>query len=254
MAKKVAVVMAAGKGTRMKSELPKVLCLLSGRPMIEYVLDTLEAAGVERIIVVVGYRANLVRETLAHRKNLEYRDQTEQKGTGHAVMMVRPSIAEYDGPVLVVAGDCPMIQKASVEALFAEYEQHPAACILGTAYKDNPAGLGRIVRDSQGNFQKIVEEKDASDEQRRITEVNMSYYVFHCPDLIGVLDHLKTDNSQGEYYITDAPAALLSQGKRVVALPVLKPIEGLGINTTDELAIVEQAMRKLHITCDNRAI
>ncbi|MDR1382824.1 MAG: NTP transferase domain-containing protein [Planctomycetaceae bacterium] len=245
MSKKTAVVMAAGKGTRMKSKLPKVLCEVCGKPMIEYVLDTLEHAGVDRILIVVGYRGNLVRETLAHRKNLEYCEQTEQKGTGHAVMMTRPSIANYDGALLVVAGDCPMIQKESVEALFAEYEREPAACLMGTAYKENPTGLGRIVRDADGNFQRIVEEKDATDEQRKITEVNMSYYLFRTPDLLGVLNLLKTDNSQGEYYITDAPEALLLQGKRVVALPVLKPIEGLGINNVEELAAVDQAMREI---------
>jgi bifunctional UDP-N-acetylglucosamine pyrophosphorylase/glucosamine-1-phosphate N-acetyltransferase/UDP-N-acetylglucosamine pyrophosphorylase len=245
MAKKVAVVMAAGKGTRMKSELPKVLCEVCGRPMIEYVLDTLESTGIDRILVVIGYRGNLVREMLAHRKELEYCEQLEQKGTGHAVMMTRPSIAHFDGPLLVVAGDCPMIQRESIEAMFAEYEREPVACVMGTAYKDDPTGLGRIVRDADGQFQKIVEEKDATDIERQITEVNMSYYLFRTPDLLGVLDLLKTDNAQGEYYITDAPAVLISQGKRVVALPMLKPIEGLGINNIEELAAVNQAMQEI---------
>ena len=245
MTKKIAVVMAAGKGTRMQSELPKVLCEVCGRPMIEYVLDTLESAGIDRILVVIGYRGDLVREMLAHRKELEYCEQLEQKGTGHAVMMARPSIAQFDGPLLVVAGDCPMIRRESIEAMFAGYEREPAACVMGTAYKDNPTGLGRIVRDTNGQFQKIVEEKDATDAERQITEVNMSYYLFRTPDLLGVLDLIKTDNAQGEYYITDAPAVLLSQGKRVVALPVLKPIEGLGINNIEELAAVNQAMQDI---------
>ena len=245
MTKKVAVVMAAGKGTRMQSELPKVLCEVCGRPMIEYVLDTLESAGINRILVVIGYRGNLVRETLSHRKELEYCEQLEQKGTGHAVMMTRPSIEHFDGPLLVVAGDCPMIRLESIEAMFAEYEREPVACVMGTAYKDNPTGLGRIVRDANRQFHKIVEEKDATDAERRITEVNMSYYLFRTPDLLGVLDLLKTDNAQGEYYITDAPAVLLSQGKRVVALPVLKPIEGLGINNVEELAAVNRAMQEI---------
>lgn len=243
---KYAVIMAAGKGTRMKSELPKVLYPILGRPMIEYVLDALEKAGIEKMVVVVGYRSDLVRETLAHRKNIEYAEQTEQLGTGHAVMMCREQLQHHQGPVMVVAGDCPMIQVDSIEKLFDAYRPDaPPACILGTAKKDDPTGLGRIVRDTQGEFVGIVEEKDATPEQKAITEVNMSYYVFHTPELLDALNHLKTDNAQGEYYITDTPAVMKAQGKRVVALPVLKPIESLGINTVDEAKIVEEAMKGL---------
>lgn len=249
MSKRTAVVMAAGKGTRMKSELPKVLFPVLGRPMVEYVIDSLEAAGIDRIILVIGYRSELVRETLAHRKNLDYVEQTEQLGTGHAVMMAREKLENFDGPVMVVAGDCPMIQLESIEKMFAAYDSAAAgdipACILGTAYKDDPAGLGRIVRNPAGDFVGIVEEKDASTEQKGIKEVNMSYYLFHAPELLESLGHLKTNNSQNEYYITDTPAVLIDLGRKVVALPVLKPIESLGINTVDELAIVEKAMKEL---------
>ncbi|MGL6194953.1 MAG: NTP transferase domain-containing protein [Thermoguttaceae bacterium] len=243
--KKAAIVMAAGKGTRMKSELPKVLFPVCGRPMIEFVLDALEKAGIDQILVVVGYRSDLVKETLSHRKNLVYVEQTEQLGTGHAVMMCRDELKNHNGSVMVVAGDCPMIQVESIQKLFEPFgsEDSLPACVLGTAHKDNPFGLGRIVRDASGEFSCIVEEKDATAEQKQITEVNMSYYVFNAPDLLEALTHLKTDNSQGEYYITDAPAVLKKQGKNVVALPVLKPIESLGINTIDELAVVESAMK-----------
>jgi len=211
--------------------------------MIEYVLNALDTAGIEQTVVVVGYRSDLVRETLAHRQNLLFAEQTQQLGTGHAVMCCREQLHGHSGPVMVVAGDCPMIQVDSVRALFDGYAMSPQpACVLGTVRKENPTGLGRIVRDASGEFVGIVEEKDATEEQKRITEVNMSYYVFHTPDLLLALSELKTDNSQGEYYITDAPAVLKSQRKRVVALPVLKPIESLGINTVDELAIVERAM------------
>jgi bifunctional UDP-N-acetylglucosamine pyrophosphorylase/glucosamine-1-phosphate N-acetyltransferase/UDP-N-acetylglucosamine pyrophosphorylase len=240
---KIAVVMAAGKGTRMKSDLPKVLFPVCGRPMIEFVLDALEQAGIDRIIAVVGYRSDLVRQTLAHRQ-LEYAEQTQQLGTGHAVMMCREQLQSHNGPVMVVAGDCPMIQVDSIRKLFESYtELSPPACILGTAHKEEPFGLGRIVRDVDGEFSGIVEEKDATEEQKKITEVNMSYYVFHAPDLLDALTHLKTDNSQGEYYITDTPLVLKKQRKKVLALPVLKPIESLGINTIDELTVVEEAIK-----------
>jgi len=238
-----AVVMAAGKGTRMKSDLPKVLYPVLDRPMVEYVLDALEQCGVEKILTVVGYRSDLVRQTLAHRKNLVFVEQSEQLGTGHAVMMCRDELKNYNGPVMVVAGDCPMIQTDSVKKLLDAYREPFPACILGTAHKENPAGLGRIVRDSNGEFLRIVEEKDAVPEQKAITEVNMSYYVFRTPDLLDALTYLKTDNVQKEYYITDAPAVLKNQGKKVVALPVLKPIESLGINTVEEAKIVEDALR-----------
>lgn len=243
---KYAVVLAAGKGTRMKSELPKVLFPVSERPMIEYVLDALEQAGVDKIIVVVGHRSDLVREALAHRRNLEFVEQTEQLGTGHAVMTCHEKLSPHEESVMVVAGDCPMMQVDSIRKLFEAYhhesiEQRPS-CILGTALKNNPDGLGRILRDEKGEFQGIVEDKDSSLEQKKITEVNMSYYVFHTPDLLEALTHLRTDNAQKEYYLTDTPAIMKSQGKRVVALPVLKPIESLGINTVEEANIVEEAM------------
>lgn len=245
--KKYAVVMAAGKGTRMKSDLPKVLYPVCNRPMIEYVLDALDNADIGKILVVVGYRSGLVRETLAHRKNLVFVEQTEQLGTGHAVMVCREELQSHNGSVMVVAGDCPMIQVSSIKELFKAYEggSPKPACVLGTALKDEPQGLGRIVRDAGGQFAGIVEEKDATAEQKNIKEVNMSYYVFNTPDLLEALTHLKTDNAQKEYYITDTPTVLKSLGKTVLALPVLKPIEGLGINTVEEAAIVEQALRAI---------
>jgi len=244
---KYAVVMAAGKGTRMKSELPKVLYPILERPMIEYVLDALEQAEVDKIIVVVGYRSDLVRTTLAHRPNLEFVEQIEQLGTGHAVMTCHEKLSPHQDSVLVIAGDSPMVQVDSIRKLFEAYQKESAemrpSCILGTAFKENPMGLGRILRDEKGEFQGIVEDKDASPEQKKITEVNMSYYVFHTPDMLEALTHLRTDNAQKEYYITDTPAIMRSQGKRVIALPVLKPIESLGINTVEEAKIVEEAMK-----------
>ena len=238
-----AVVLAAGMGTRMKTDLPKVLCPVLGRPMIEYVLDALAAAGVERVIAVIGYRADDVRQALAAGKNLEFVLQTERLGTGHAVKMARESLQGETGPVVIVAGDSPMLQSTSLQKLLSHFEREQPACLLGTLHKENPHGLGRVVRDGRGEFQKIVEEKDATDEQRRITEVNMSTYVFQAPELLHALGLLKNENRQGEYYLTDCPAILLNEGKRVEALPVLAPCEALSINTPEELSAVEQALR-----------
>ncbi|MHB8903248.1 MAG: NTP transferase domain-containing protein [Thermoguttaceae bacterium] len=245
MGSRIGVVMAAGKGTRMKSDLPKVLFPVCGRPMVQYVLDVLDEAQIERTVVVVGYRGDLVQDTLKDRPGLEFVEQTQQLGTGHAVMMCRDRLKDHEGPVFVIAGDSPMIQAATVRTLLADYDRRPAACILGTAHKEQPVGLGRIVRGADGEFAGIVEERDATDEQRRIQEVNMSYYVFRCPDLLGALEEIRPNNSQGEYYITDVPEVLLRQGKAVRAMQVLKPCEVLGINTVDELRIVEKAMQEL---------
>src|ERR1700690_3903351 len=176
----VAIVLAAGKGTRMKSDLPKVLFPVCGRPMVEYVLDALKNVGVRQVVVVVGYRADLVRQALAKRSEPEFRlefvEQSPQLGTGHAVMVCRPALANYEGQILILTGDSPLVQPASLQAMFAEFERTRPACLMGTATKENPAGLGRVVRDAGGNFQAIVEEKDATAERVAIREVNMSYY------------------------------------------------------------------------------
>ncbi len=239
----MAIVLAAGKGTRMKSDLPKVLVPVAGRPMLRYVLDSLRAAGVNRLVVVVGYRAELVREELRDAADVEFAEQMEQLGTGHAVMMCRDQFAEHDGPVVVVAGDSPMLQAKSVAALLKEFAGNPTACLLGTVNRDDPHGYGRILRDAAGHFTGIVEEKDATREQKAIREINVSTYVFNAADLLWALDHLRADNSQREYYITDCPAILLAAGKRVEALPILKPCEALSINSPEELARVEAELQ-----------
>ncbi len=241
----IAIVMAAGKGTRMKSDLPKVLCQASGRPLIRYVLDSLKAAGVAGMVVVVGYKSELVESELDGDPAIRFAYQTEQLGTGHAVMMCREQLAGHDGPVVVVAGDSPMMQASSIRTLLDEFKRSRPACILGTLVHDNPTGLGRIVRDSDGKFVGIVEHKDATEEQRQIAEVNMSTYIFDCQKMLRALDRLTDDNRQKEYYITDLPGILLGNDDDVRALPVLKPIEALSVNTVEHLEEVERAMQEI---------
>jgi len=238
----MAIVLAAGKGTRMKSELPKVLVPVCGRPMVCYVLDALRAAGISRIVVVVGYRADLVRKELAAESDVVFAEQVEQLGTGHAVMMCRDSLVKHQGPVVVVAGDSPLLQPRSVRTLLETCLREQAACLLGTVDRDDPTGYGRIVRDQSGNFFGIVEEKDATQEQRAIREVNLSTYVFEARELLASLDRLSNENAQGEYYLTDCPALLLEDGKNVNAHKVLQPCESLSINSKAELQLVEEVM------------
>jgi bifunctional UDP-N-acetylglucosamine pyrophosphorylase/glucosamine-1-phosphate N-acetyltransferase len=247
----LAIILAAGKGTRMKSDLPKVLCQVCGRPMVHFVLDALEAAGVRKKVVVVGYRADDVRKELAGRQGVAFAEQTEQLGTGHAVMMCRKELEKHQGKVIVLAGDSPLAQTDSLRAVLAEFDRVRPACLLGTLHKSDPTGLGRIVRDQAGEFVGIVEDKDATPEQKQITEVNMSTYVFDCRELLHALDKLDNNNRQREFYLTDCPSILRREGKTIRALPVLKPCEALSINTVDELKVVEAEMRKLGYPCAN---
>ncbi|MEM6469217.1 MAG: NTP transferase domain-containing protein [Planctomycetota bacterium] len=242
-----AVILAAGKGTRMKSELPKVLCEVVGRPMIHFVLDALKAAGIRRQIVVVGYEAEKVQEELATRNDpsLRFVIQSEQLGTGHAVQCCRDELISQKGPTIVVAGDSPLIQSSSLESLLTHFRDSNPALLLGTLHKDDPTGLGRIVRNEAGDFTGIVEHKDASPDQLRITEVNMSTYLFDTSDLLRVLAKLSNDNAQGEYYLTDSAALLREDGRQVEALPALQPCESLSINNPDELRLVDEKMRTM---------
>ncbi|MCA9176901.1 MAG: NTP transferase domain-containing protein [Planctomycetales bacterium] len=242
----MAIVLAAGKGTRMESDLPKVLFPACGKPMVHWVIDALRTAGVGRIVVVVGYQAERVQETLADR-DVEFALQEQQLGTGHAVNMCRQQLAEQQGPVLVLAGDSPLVQVASLQDLLQRFERDRPACLLGTLHKDDPHGLGRIVRNA-GQFAGIVEEKDATEQQRKITEVNMSTYVFEPRALEHALDRLSNNNRQGEYYLTDCPGILIGEGRPVAADPVLRPCEAMSVNTPDELRQVEAEMVRIGYT------
>jgi bifunctional UDP-N-acetylglucosamine pyrophosphorylase / glucosamine-1-phosphate N-acetyltransferase len=243
MSEPLAIILAAGKGKRMASDLPKVLVSVCGRPMVRFVVDAVRAAGINRMVMVIGYRGDLVRNELAGEPGIEFAEQTEQLGTGHAVMMCRPQLASQKGPVLILAGDSPMVQVSSLRALLAKFEATQPACLLGTGRKANPTGLGRIVRDAAGHFKGIVEDKDATPEQKAVTEVNLSTYVFRPDALLASLERLTSNNAQGEYYLTDCPSVLLEAGERVDAHCVLQPCESLSINTPEELKAVEAEMK-----------
>jgi len=240
----VAVILAAGKSTRMKSALPKVLHEVCGRPMIEYVIDAARQAGAARQVIIVGHEAEKVQSALAAHPDVEFALQAEQKGTGHAVMMARDLLSGHDGPVLVLTGDAPLMRPESFQALLNEFRSEKAACVIGTAETERNQGLGRIVRDKAGQFVKIVEQKDASPAELAIREINVGCYVFDCHSLLEALDELRPDNKQKEYYLTDCAAILKAKGLRVVAAKKLDVIEALGVNTRSELAKVNRALHQ----------
>jgi len=240
----VAVILAAGKSTRMKSALPKVLHEVCGRPMIEYVLDAAREAGVSRQVVIVGHGAEKVKEALAAHRDVEFALQAEQKGTGHAVMMCRDNLTDHNGPVLVLTGDAPLMRSESFRALLDEFTSQKAACVIGTAETEFNHGLGRIVRDAGGEFLKIVEQKDATPAELAIREINVGCYVFDCRSLFDALDQIQPNNQQKEYYLTDCAAILKTSGKRVAASRKLDIVEALGVNTRSELAKVHRALQQ----------
>lgn len=244
MSETVAIILAAGKSKRMQSETPKVLHEACGRPIIEYVLDAARQAGASRLVLVVGHKADIVRQALSHHADVEFALQTEQLGTGHAVMSCRKALADFDGQILILAGDTPLLQGASLARLLQEREQATAACVVGTARTENNAGLGRIVRDSAGRFLRIVEQRDATPGEQQITEINTGCFAFDSRSLFSALDQVRPENAQGEYYLTDCPEILQKQGKTVLATCTLTIEEAMGINTQEQLAEVEAVMQR----------
>ena len=248
MSNSMAVILAAGKSTRMKSALPKVLHPVCGRPMIEYVLEAARSAGVTRVVAVIGHRADLVRAELSKHDDIEFALQEEQKGTGHALMMCQEPLRSHHGPVLVLAGDTPLLKQDSLTALLKTLHDRNAAAVIGTAVTESNFGLGRIVRNRQGEFEKIVEEKDASAEEKRIQEINTGCYAFDSQALLSSLNQIRPNNSQAEYYLTDCPRVLKDDGKTVVALKAFDMVEALGVNTREQLAEVTRTLQKVAMT------
>lgn len=237
-----AVILAAGKSTRMKSDTPKVLHEVCGRPMIEYVLDAARQAGATRLIVVVGHQADRVKAALSHHPDVEFALQAVQKGTGHAVMMCRELLSDHDGPVLVLTGDTPLLRSASLRALLEVQQQQQAACVVGTARTEQNEGLGRIVRDADGHFLRIVEQRDAGPEELKILEINTGCFAYDCRSLFESLAEVRPNNQQQELYLTDCAEILHRGGRRVVAACEFEITEAMGVNTPQQLEAVEKAM------------
>jgi UDP-N-acetylglucosamine diphosphorylase/glucosamine-1-phosphate N-acetyltransferase len=220
-----AIVLAGGKGVRMKSDLPKVLHTLLGRPLISHVLDNLEKAGITNIHVVVGYRGELVIDATKDRANPVW--QREQLGTGHAVMQAEAALEGFHGKVVVACGDVPLISAETFRTLIEESAREGVKAVVLTMALEQPAGYGRVVKDNAGRFERIVEEKDATQQEKLIREVNTGTYVFDGTYLFEGLRRINTDNAQGEYYLPDALRHIRDSGFMVKTVLMPDPVEGI---------------------------
>ena len=233
-----AVVLAAGKGTRMKSDRPKVLHELAGQSLLAHVLDTARAAGIDRTVVVVGHQADRVREVCAA-PDLEFVLQEPQLGTGHAVQVARPALRR-GGWTVVLAGDVPLLRSETLRGLVDDTRTSGAAATVLTCIVDDAGAYGRIVKDSDGNLLKIVEARDATADELAIGEYNSGVYCFATDRLLEALDALTADNDQSEYYLTDTLGWLVGRNEVVRSVATDDTDEVVGINTVDELAAAEQ--------------
>lgn len=237
-----ALILAAGKGVRMKSDMPKVLHKVCGTPMLQYVLEAARGAGLDPVRVVIGYGAERIREHFAG-ANVEWIEQKEQLGTGHAVMTATPMYKGFSGDVVALYGDVPLLKAETISALLAAHRRAKALCTVLTAKVDDPTGYGRIVRSKSGALKAIVEQRDATKAQLKIREMNSGIMAFDGPTLFETIRRVKNDNSQREYYLTDVVEMLSRKRGKVATFTVDDPREILGINSRAQLAEVSRIMR-----------
>jgi len=240
---RICLILAAGQGTRMKSDLAKVLHPLCGKPLVEHVVRSAQQASMAKIVVVVGHQADQVKESLEGHQ-VEFVLQAPQKGTGHAVMQALPIIKNFAGELLVLYGDVPLIKPATIVSLLKKHREERNACTMLSTIIDQPGGYGRIIRDTDGSVTKIVEAKDASPAELAVKEINPAIYVFENQRLVEALGGLKPNNKQGEYYLTDVIGVFKGQGLKIAAQIVHDSREVLGINTPEELAECEEYLNK----------
>lgn len=242
MLTRYAVILAAGQGTRMKSKLYKVLHPVCGKPMVQHVVDQISTLNIEQMVTIIGHGAEKVKAQLGNQS--EYVLQAEQLGTGHAVLQAKELLNDKQGTTLVVCGDTPLIRAETIEALFEHHEKTAAKVTVLTAQAEDPTGYGRIVRNETGLVEKIVEHKDASDEERLITEINTGTYCFDNEALFEALNQVTNDNVQGEYYLPDVIEILKRKNEAVTAFKTRDFGETLGVNDRVALSEAEQIMKQ----------
>ncbi|MCB5258172.1 MAG: sugar phosphate nucleotidyltransferase [Candidatus Cloacimonadaceae bacterium] len=234
-----AIILAAGKGTRMNSERAKVTFNLAEKPIIQRVVNTALKANCSKIYVVVGYQKESVIGSLHEDSRLIFVEQPEQLGTGHAVMMVEPVFSEREEDVFILCGDVPLLKPETLKKLYNEHCTSSASCTILTSIMDNPGNYGRILRNASGEITGIVEFKDASEEQKAIKEWNTGIYCFKAGDMFDALKQISSTNNQNEYYLTDVVSVLAKQGKKISSVILDNPIEAAGVNSQEQLAELE---------------
>lgn len=239
----LAIILAAGKGTRMKSDLPKVLHCINGHPLLYYVLQASQySVAKSNTFIIVGHQAEAVKRTFQSESSLNYVEQTEQLGTGHAVMQAIPHLQNRVGQVLILCGDTPLITAGTILKLVAKQKQSQAGAAVLTADLTDPKHYGRIIRSSNDEILAIREYRDCSPAEKLVNEINSGVYCFDIQALIVALEKLTPNNDQNEYYLTDTLEILRNSGKSIQALKTNNPEEISGINTVEELHQAEQAM------------
>jgi len=238
-----AIILAAGKGKRMRSSLPKVLHRLVGKPLVRWVVDAAEAVGIRKIVVVIGFKGHLVKKALKGYP-VDFVWQKAQIGTGHAVRMVYPKLKSFCGTVLVLSGDVPAIKPKTIRRLVDFHLRQGAYATVLTARWPDPTGYGRIVRGKRGEVLRIVEHKDATPEELKIREVNTLTIAFQVPPLFQLLSHVKNRNVQKEYYLSDVIALLRKKNKNVSALLLEDLTEAQGVNSVEDLERLRKVFEK----------
>ena len=233
------IILAAGKGTRMNSDLPKVLHKLNGKALLDFVLDESKLLNPKETILVVGFKKEQVISHTKHRANLKYATQMEQLGTGHAVLQTGDLLKNKEGHILILYGDVPNIKESTLRPIIDDHLINNRDLTLITAEIDDPTGYGRIIRDKNDNLLKIVEEKDCTDEERKIKEWNPGIYIFKIPEVFKILNDIKTNNASKEYYLTDAIGLAQQSNMEIKAIKIANSNEVIGVNTADQLEELE---------------
>lgn len=244
MRKIATIILAAGKGTRMKSEKPKVVFELAGKPMINRVIDTATMINSDKIILVLGYKKEYVKEVIPGNDKIIFVDQDVQNGTGHAVMMTEQALSEFDGDVFILCGDVPLLRYETLENMLEHHRKHNAACTVLTALMDDALRYGRIVRNEDGSVHSIVEFKDATENQKEIKEINTGIFCFDSKSMFFALQNVSNENSQNEYYLTDTLEILNNNDKLVTSVLLEDMIEASGVNSVEQLANLENEFYK----------